>query len=64
MSEIDKAILKHRKNSMKLREIYMGDYTNKRKITWEKSKELQEAQDDEYKKMMFLKNLRREMMKK
>ena len=59
MTSIDKRIQEHYDNSLKLKQIYMGDD----KISYDKGKELQRQQDDEYKKMIFLKNLRKEMMK-
>ena len=60
MSVIDREIEKHYKKSKELRNMYIGND----KISYEKGKELQKQQDDEYKKMMFLKNLRKEMLKK
>lgn len=57
MEEINKAIKKHRDNSRKLKEIYLGDDS----ISYEKSLELQKKQDEEYKKMHFLINLRKEL---
>lgn len=59
MSELDKVIDKHRKNSMKLKEIYLGQ----KELNYEKGLELRKQQDEEYKKMIFLKNLRREIEK-
>lgn len=59
MSELDKKIMEHYRNSKKLREIYAGND----KISFGKGKELQKQQDDEYRKMMFLKKLRKEMNK-
>lgn len=60
MSDIDRKIQEHCKNSRRLKEIYMGND----KISYEKSVEIQRQQNDEYKKMMFLRNLRKEMRKK
>lgn len=59
MKAIDEKIIKHYKNSVNLREIYVGD----KNIGYEKSLELRKLQDEEYKKMMFLKKLKKEMEK-
>lgn len=59
MKTIEEKILKHYKNSVNLREIYTGD----KNIGYEKSLELRKLQDEEYKKMMFLKKLKKEMEK-
>ena len=59
MSELDRKISKHLENSLKLKHTYIGN----NKISYEKSKELQKQQDEEYKKMMFFKNLRKEIFK-
>ena len=60
MNEIDKEIEKHYQNSTKLKEIYISS----KNLSYKKSKELQEQQNDEYDKMMFLKNLRKEIVKR
>lgn len=60
MSVIDNEIKKHYENSRKLKEIYM---TND-KISYEKGRELQKQQSEEWDKLNFLKNLRKEINKK
>lgn len=60
MNAIDKEIEKHYQNSTKLKEIYISS----KNLSYEKSKELQKQQNDEYDKMMFLKNLRKEIVKR
>lgn len=59
MNVIDSEIQKHYKNSKFLRKIYLAN----NKINFDKGQELQKQQDEEYNKMMFLKKLRKEMMK-
>ena len=59
INEIDKEIRKHQKNSRKLKEIYLGE----KKISYEKSLELQEQQNAEWKKTQFLKKLKKELIK-
>ena len=59
MKGLDEAITKHLENSMKLRKIYIGND----KLNYEKSKEIQKQQGEEWKKTQFFKNLRREMKK-
>ena len=56
---LDKAIVDHCINSKKLKKIYIGND----KLSYEKSKELQNQQRIEYDKMMFLKNLKKEISK-
>lgn len=60
MNTIDREIEKHYRNSTKLKEIYISS----KNLSYKKSKELQEQQNDEYDKMMFLKNLRKEIVKR
>lgn len=60
MSIIDKEIEKHYQNSTKLKEIYISN----KNLSYKKSKELQKQQNNEYDKMMFLKNLRKEIVKR
>ena len=59
MNGINKAIRKHTENSEKLREIYMADDS----ISYKKSLELQKQQQEEYKKVKFFLNLKKEMLK-
>lgn len=56
---LEKAITDHCINSKKLKTIYIGND----KLSYKKSKELQEQQKIEYDKMMFLKNLKKEFQK-
>lgn len=58
MKELDKKIEQSCKNSKKLREIYLGT-----ELSYDKSIELQKQQNNEYKKMMFFKNLKKELEK-
>ena len=60
MSDLDKKIAEHSKKSKILRNIY---WSNEGIISYQKSVELQKQQDEEYKKMMFFKNLKKEMVK-
>ena len=59
MKVIDSEINRHRENSIKLKEIYLGN----ERLDYAKCKELQKQQNDEYKKMVFLQNLKKEMNK-
>lgn len=56
---LEKAITDHCINSKKLKTIYIGND----KLSYEKSKELQNQQRIEYDKMIFLKNLKKEINK-
>lgn len=58
MKELYKKIEQSYKNSKKLREIYLGT-----ELSYNKSIELQKQQNNEYKKMMFFKNLKKELEK-
>lgn len=53
MKDIEKEIWKHYRNQEELKKIYMGNDN----INYEKTRELQKQQDEEYKKFMFLKKL-------
>lgn len=57
--DVDNKYKEHMKNSLNLKRSYMGND----KLSYDKSKELQKQQDEEYKKMMFFKNLKKEMTK-
>lgn len=59
MIKIDDVIFKHSKNSKELKKIYLGN----EKLDFNKSREIMKQQDNEYKKMIFFKNLKREMIK-
>lgn len=59
MSGIEKKIIECRKKSLELKRLYLGND----KIPFEKCKEIQNQQNEEYMKMMFFKNLKREMNK-
>lgn len=63
MKELDKLINKHCKNSYKLKRIYLSGYSEKKKINYEKSQEIMKQQNEEWKKLQFFKNLKREMEK-
>lgn len=58
MKELNKKIEQSCRNSKKLREIYLGT-----ELSYNKSIELQKQQNNEYKKMMFFKNLKKELEK-
>jgi hypothetical protein len=58
MKALDKKIEESCINSKKLREIYLGT-----ELSYNKSIELQKQQNNEYKKMMFFKNLKKELEK-
>ena len=58
MKGLDKKIEQSRRNSKKLREIYLGT-----KLSYDKSLEIRKQQDNEYKKMMFFKILKKELEK-
>lgn len=57
---LEKSIIDHCVKSKQLKALYLGND----KLSYEKCKELQNQQNDEYKKMMFLKNLKKEIQKK
>jgi len=59
MKELESVIAKHIENSTNLRKIYIGND----KLSFEKSKELQKQQEEEWKKVKFFKKLREEMKK-
>lgn len=58
MKELDKKIIESYKKSKKLKEIYLGD-----NIPYERNIKIREQQDNEYKKMMFFKKLKKELEK-
>lgn len=58
MKVLDKKIEESCKNSRKLREIYLGT-----ELSYNKSIEIRKQQDNEYKKMMFFKKLKKELEK-
>ncbi len=59
MSVIDEEIVRHCRNSKRLKELFIGEHN----LKYDKTIELQKLQDEEYKKMMFLKNLKKEIDK-
>lgn len=59
VSDIDNKIREHMNKSLDLKRNYLGND----KLSYEKSKELQKQQSEEYNKMLFFKNLKREMQK-
>lgn len=58
MKVLDKKIEESCINSRKLREIYLGT-----KLSYNKSIEIRKQQDNEYKKMMFFKKLKKVLEK-
>lgn len=60
MSIIDNEIRKHDKNQQELKKLYLGN----KSLKFEKAVELMCQQDQEYKKMIFLKNFKKALNKK
>lgn len=58
MIKIDEVIEKHDKNSRALKRIYLGNED----LNYDETIRLREQQDNEYKKMMFFKNLKKGMV--
>lgn len=59
MRAIDEQIIKHNRNSKRLKELFIGE----KNLKYEKTIELQKLQDEEWKKLQFLKNLKKEIDK-
>lgn len=60
MKDIDKKIKEQYAKSLNLKKLSVGND----KISYEKGRELQKQQKEEWNKLLFLKNLRKEMMGK
>ena len=59
MMTIDEKIKKHSINSKELKKIYIGN----KDLKYDKTLELMKQQNIEYQKMIFFKNLKKEMIK-
>lgn len=58
MKELDRKIIESYKKSKILKEICLGD-----NLPYDRNIEIRKQQDNEYKKMMFFKNLKKELEK-